>query len=105
MTPDKWLSLGQTALELKEGAVLVNIARGPIVDLGALAAALQSGQLSGAVIDVTDPEPLPPESPLWDAPNLILTPHNCFVGEHNGQRMFECVYRDTVNWLNGGTQQ
>lgn len=90
---------------LKEGAVLVNIARGPIVDAAALAAALRSGHISGAALDVVDPEPLPADSPLWDTPNLILTPHNSFVGEHNPRRMYELVYKDTVEWLNGGTDK
>ena len=89
---------------LKAGAVLVNIARGPIVDAGAMLASLRSGRLSGAVVDVFDEEPLPPDSPLWDAPNLILTPHSSFIGEHNPQRFFDLLYKDTVNWLNGGTE-
>ena len=56
------------------GALLVNAARGPVVDTGALTAALVSGRI-GAAVDVTDPEPLPPGHPLWSAPNLLLTPH------------------------------
>jgi len=60
---------------MKKSAVLVNIARGYIVDCVALAAALKEGQIAGAGIDVTEPEPLPSDHPLWDAPNLILTPH------------------------------
>jgi phosphoglycerate dehydrogenase-like enzyme len=59
----------------KPGAILVNIARGGLVDPVALAAALTSGRLGAAGTDVTDPEPLPPGDPLWDAPNLIITPH------------------------------
>lgn len=87
---------------LKEGAVFVNIARGGIADAEALVQSLRSGRLSGAVVDVAEPEPLPADSPLWDAPNLLLTPHNSFIGEHNPRRLFELVYRDTAAWLNGG---
>ncbi len=59
---------------MKDGAVLVNTARGNLVDTDALTAELQGGRLS-AVIDVTTPEPLPSESPLFDLPNVFLTPH------------------------------
>jgi phosphoglycerate dehydrogenase-like enzyme len=56
-------------------AWLVNISRGPIVDEGALLEALRSGAVGGAVLDVFAEEPLPPDSPWWDAPNTIVTPH------------------------------
>jgi len=59
---------------LKNGALLVNAARGVIVDTGALLEALNSGRI-GAALDVTDPEPLPDGHPLWSAPGLVLTPH------------------------------
>ena len=59
----------------KRGAVLINLARGGLVDPAALAAALRSGHLGGAALDVTSPEPLPADDPLWDCPNLIITPH------------------------------
>jgi phosphoglycerate dehydrogenase-like enzyme len=59
----------------KAGAKLINLARGGLVDPAALISALESGQLSGAATDVTDPEPLPADDPLWRAPNLIITPH------------------------------
>lgn len=59
---------------LPDGALLVNVARGPVVDTDALLAELHTGRLR-AVLDVTDPEPPPPDHPLWDAPNLLLTPH------------------------------
>jgi phosphoglycerate dehydrogenase-like enzyme len=59
---------------MPDGSLLVNAARGPIVDSPALTQELVSGRLNAAV-DVTDPEPLPPDSPLWGLPNLLLTPH------------------------------
>ena len=55
--------------------VLVNVARGAVVDNDALVTQIQEGYLGGAALDVTDPEPLPPESPLWDSSNVIVTPH------------------------------
>jgi phosphoglycerate dehydrogenase-like enzyme len=60
---------------LAQGAVVVNVARGGIVDEPALVAALTAGHLAGAMVDVTETEPTSPDSPLWDAPNLWLTPH------------------------------
>ena len=60
---------------IKRGAWLVNVARGQLVDAGALIAALESGALGGAALDVFAEEPLPAESPLWRAPHLLVTPH------------------------------
>ncbi len=60
---------------MKKGAILLNVGRGSAIDQEALIEALASGQLGGAGLDVTDPEPLPDNHPLWDAENLILTPH------------------------------
>ena len=59
---------------MPDGSLLVNAARGPVVDSAALTAELSSGRI-GAALDVTDPEPLPVDSPLWSMPNLLLTPH------------------------------
>ncbi|MFK0257751.1 2-hydroxyacid dehydrogenase [Streptomyces sp. NPDC090445] len=59
---------------MKDGALLVNVARGPVVDTAALLAELESGRLRAA-LDVTDPEPLPAGHPLWHAPNVLITPH------------------------------
>lgn len=59
---------------MKDGALLVNVARGPVVDTAALLAEVESGRLCAA-LDVTDPEPLPAGHPLWHAPNVLITPH------------------------------
>lgn len=71
---------------MKKGAILVNIARGGVVDTKALIQALQD-HLGGAVLDVFEEEPLSPDSPLWDMEQVLLTPHNSFVGDHNSQRL------------------
>ena len=60
---------------MRETAYFVNVARGGCADQDALIAALKGGQIAGAGIDVTEPEPLPEDSPLWDLDNVILTPH------------------------------
>lgn len=76
LTPDTRFLIGAKELALmKPGAGLVNMSRGGLVDPAALAEALRSGHLSGAVIDVTFPEPPLDDWPYWDTPNLIITPH------------------------------
>ena len=65
---------------MKRGAYFINIARGRCVLTQDLIAALQSGQLAGAGLDVVDPEPLPPDSPLWQLPNVLITPHVAILG-------------------------
>jgi phosphoglycerate dehydrogenase-like enzyme len=77
---------------MKPTAFLVNIARGYVVDNLALAEALRQGSIAGAGLDVTEPEPLPPEHPLWTAPNLIITPHMAgAAGEVLGTRLAALV--------------
>ena len=80
---------------MKDGATLVNIARGAIVNTDALLNHID--RFTGVVLDVFEEEPLNENSPLWDKPNIILTPHNSFVGEGNGERLRELV----INYLKG----
>jgi glyoxylate reductase len=76
LTPETRGLIDARALaRMKPSAYLVNTARGPIVDTAALIAALHERQIAGAALDVTDPEPLPGDHPLLDAPNLIVLPH------------------------------
>ena len=74
---------------LKSTAIIVNIARGAIIDTEALLNNIDN--LGGVVLDVFEEEPLSETSPLWDKENIILTPHNSFVGEGNGMRIYEII--------------
>ena len=76
---------------LPYGAILVNIARGGVIDTNALVNALSDGSVGGAVLDVFEDEPLNEDSPLWDMNNVIVTPHNSFVGDGNGQRLANVI--------------
>ena len=76
---------------MKPTAVFVNLSRGGTVDTAALAHALAEGRLYGAVLDVFEEEPLGTESPLWDMENVIITPHNSFVGEGNEERLWGVI--------------
>ena len=83
--------IGDSAFDaMKQNALLVNIARGGVVDTAALIGALET-KLQGAVLDVFETEPLCEDSPLWDMENVIITPHNSFVGEGNSKRLFELI--------------
>ena len=76
LTPETRGLIGDEALaRMKPTAYLVNTARGPVVDTDALARALGAGEIAGAALDVTDPEPLPGDHPLLEAPNLLVVPH------------------------------
>lgn len=72
--------------KLKPGAHIINIGRGEVVDEPALIDAVRSGHVAGAYLDVVSQEPLPPDSPLWDLPNVIISPHNSAVAAGNDAR-------------------
>jgi phosphoglycerate dehydrogenase-like enzyme len=87
---------------MKSNAVLVNIARGYVVDCVALAAALKNGTIAGAGLDVTEPEPLPEGHPLWDAPNLIIAPHMAGAsGLVTARRVAKVAGDNVARWLAG----
>lgn len=88
---------------MKPGALLINVARGPLVVEKDLVAALKSEHLGGAGLDVTEVEPLSPSSPLWDLPNVIITPH---VGGQSARRLDDAtdfICENLTRWLAGET--
>ncbi len=85
--------------KMKPGAFLINIGRGALIDQDALIKALKENWIGGAGLDVTTPEPLPEESPLWELPNLILTPHTSGSSPSNINRRFELFNRNLKLFL------
>lgn len=80
---------------MKDSAVFVNIARGKLVNQNDLISALEQCKIAGAVLDVFEEEPLEKSSKLWNFDNMIITPHNSFVGDMNNKRMFEIIVNNT----------
>ena len=88
-------------LAMKPGAVFINTARGRLVDLDALAAALDSGRLFGAGLDVTDPEPLPPDHALFQGADVVVTPHVAAGTAEAKRRIFWMAFDQVIQLLNG----
>lgn len=88
---------------MKDGAVLVNVSRGGLVDEQALADALGTGKLGAAGVDVFEQEPLPGASPLRSAPNLLLSPHVAWYSIESGLRLTTWSMEDVIQWLSAGT--
>jgi phosphoglycerate dehydrogenase-like enzyme len=86
---------------MKRGAYFVNLGRGQSVVTGDLLAALKSGQVGGAGLDVTDPEPLPPDHPLWHAPRVIITPHMSATSDADHDRRRRIVRENLRRWQAG----
>ena len=86
---------------MKVGAVLINIARGALVDHAALKRALRDGHLGGAALDVTDPEPLPPDDPLWHMPNVIISHHSASTADTENGKLTALFIRNLQRYLKG----
>jgi len=102
LTPETRGIIGQAELALlPRGAHILNIARGEVIDESALIDALRSGHLAGAYLDVVATEPLPAESPLWDLPNVIISPHNSAIAQGNERRAVEYFLANLTAWAKG----
>lgn len=86
---------------MKPGAFFVNVGRGELVDQAALIEALSTGHLGGAGLDVFDPEPLPADDPLWDLPNVIITPHNSGASDGTAERVNQ-IFLDNLGRFTRG---
>ncbi len=102
LTPETEKMIGSRAFGLmKREAILVNAARGPVVDTDALVTALREGEIGGAALDVTDPEPLPAPHPLLELPNAIVVPHIASATVATRDRMAELAARNLLAVLRG----
>jgi phosphoglycerate dehydrogenase-like enzyme len=97
----RYLVGGPELAAMKENAWLVNIARGSMVDQDALVEALRTGRLGGAALDVTEPEPLPDDHPLWDEPRAIITPHVANPGSAQLPRLMARIEENVRRFVAG----
>jgi len=103
-TPETENLIGAEQLaKLPDDAVIINIARGVVIDQPALIDALQSGKLKGAALDVFDPEPLPADSPLWEMPQVIISPHSASTAETENQKITQIFIDNLRHYLAGET--
>lgn len=103
-TPETYHLIGRAELAaMKPSAYLINVTRGGIVDEPALVEALEGGEIAGAALDVCEEEPLPADSPLWEAPNLLLTPHRAGASQHRPRMIFEFFCQNLERYLQGET--
>ena len=86
---------------MKDGTILINTARGPLVDEAAIAAALESGKLRGFACDVISAEPMAKTNPLKSAPNCIVTPHMAWAPIESRKRIQDCTQRSIQTFLDG----
>lgn len=101
LTKESTGMIDDTAIsKMKDGAILLNTARGPLIDEVAVADALKRGKLRGAAVDVVSAEPIPGDSPLLSAPNCIITPHMAWAPVEARQRILDCVMANIEGFLN-----
>jgi D-3-phosphoglycerate dehydrogenase len=102
LTPESRGMIGEAQLRrMKPSAYLINTARGPLIDEGALASALRAGVIAGAALDVFSSEPLPPENPLHGAPNLLLQAHQASFTRETGERVCLAAAQAIVDLMHG----
>jgi phosphoglycerate dehydrogenase-like enzyme len=87
--------------QMKRSGILINIGRGAIVDLTDLTEALRAGEIAGAALDVCEIEPLPPDHPLWQMPNVIITPHVAAASPHIAKRHLETLLDNIRRFVKG----
>jgi phosphoglycerate dehydrogenase-like enzyme len=103
LTPETEGLLGAKQFaQLPQGALVINVGRARIIDTAALIAALQSGHLGGASLDVFPQEPLPADHPLWTTPNVILTPHTSGFRHGHWDEVIDLYAENIQRWLRGG---
>lgn len=102
LTPEtQGLINAQTIAKMKDGAILLNTARGPLLNEQDVTDALRSGKLRGAAVDVVSQEPMLPDNPLLTAPNCIITPHMAWTPVESRQRIIDCTVSSIEGYLNG----
>ncbi len=94
--------IGRKELQkMGEDTFLVNVGRGPLIEREALLEALKENWIAGAGLDVTDPEPLPEDDPLWDFEQVIITPHNSGFSPSNGERLYAIIRENLDRFIQG----
>ncbi len=102
LTPETHGLINERSLQhMKPGAVLINIARGAVVDTPALVAALRQGVIAGAGLDVVDPAPLPEDHPLWEMPNVLITSHTACISQEALMQSQTIALEDAIAVLSG----
>jgi glyoxylate/hydroxypyruvate reductase A len=102
LTPETNGLIGAAELAaMPEGALLINVARGKVLDERALAQVLRNGRLGGAALDVAEVEPLPGDSPLWDLPNVLISPHSASTVHAENSRIVDIFLANLRRYLDG----